>query len=90
MTEEDQVNRIERAVLLHWESNYDQLLLKGLQRIRDSKEFAENLAHYTTQDTLGKERWERLMDTMTELENRRIAVLDGSQMWMPPTTQEGG
>jgi hypothetical protein len=90
MTPEEWTNRIERSVFLYWESNYDQLLLEGLQRIRDSKEFAENLAHYTKQDPCGKARWEKLMQTATEIENRRNAVISGDWTWTPPTTQEGG
>jgi hypothetical protein len=75
MTPEEWTNQIEWSVNLYWESNYDQILLEGLQKIQDSKEFAENLTQYTTQDPTGKARWEKLTQLMTEIEDRRNAAL---------------
>jgi hypothetical protein len=90
MTPEEWTIKVERAVFLDWESNYDQLILRGLQRIQDSREFAENLAQYTEQDPCGRARWERLSHIMTEVENRRNGVMSGDWLEPPPTTQEGG
>jgi hypothetical protein len=86
MTPEEWTNRTERSVFLYWSSNYDQILLEGLQRIRDSKEFAEALTQYTTQDPAGQARWERLMQIITELEDRRESVLTETSL----TTRERG
>jgi hypothetical protein len=85
MTPEEWTNQVEYAVNLYWESNYDQILLDGLQKIQDSKEFAENLSQYTTQDPTGVERWEKLLRLMTEIEEQREEALSDD----PLMTQEG-
>jgi hypothetical protein len=84
MTPEEWTNQIEFAVNLYWESNYDLIFLEGLQRIQDSKEFVENLIQYVTQDPTGIERWEKLLQLMTEIENQREAALSDD----PLMTQE--
>jgi hypothetical protein len=87
--------RVERSVFLYWGSDYDQLIKKGLQRIRGSREFAENLSRYTEQDPCGRARWERLSHIMTEVETRRNEAqpeMAEVEAWTEqlPTTQEGG
>jgi hypothetical protein len=71
LSPEEWTLRVERAAMLYGESDYDQLVWRGLQRIRDSREFAESLSRYTEQDPCGRAGWERLSHIMTEVENRR-------------------
>jgi hypothetical protein len=95
ISREEWTRKVERAVFLYWGSDYDQLIKKGLQRIRDSREFAESLSRYTEQDPCGVARWERLSYIMTEVETRRNEAqpeMAEVEVWAEqlPTMQEGG